>query len=181
MHSHGRSMPGGPAGNASWRGRRSLKWHGASVEGAPAIAADRRGDDRGFFARLFCERDFAAAGLASRFAQINKSRAARHGTLRRLHNCTMKYMANSCAHGFMTLKDKRKALYLVSAPYAPELERGLRFDDPWIGIRWPLQPVEMSAKDRPWPRFIPAAPEVQRLRGLCRPVGGTTGGQSCAS
>ena len=74
-----------------------------------------------------------------------------------------------------------EAFYLVSTRYAPELERGLRFDDPWIGIRWPIQPVEMSAKDRAWPRFNPVAPAVQRLRGRCGRVGGTTGGQSCAS
>jgi dTDP-4-dehydrorhamnose 3,5-epimerase len=95
-------------------------------------------------------------------------------------NRTMMYVPNGCAHGFVTPTDEVETLYLVSTPYAPELDRGLRFDDPWIGIRWPIQPVEMSAKDRAWPRFNPVAPEARRLRGLCGPVD-TTGGQSCAS
>lgn len=181
MQSHGRSMSGGSAGNASSRRRRSMKWHGTSVEGAPVIAPGRHCDDRGFVAKPFYEREFAAAGLASRFVQINKFLGARRGTLYGLHNCTMMYLPNGCAHGFMTLTDGIEARCLVSTPYAPELERGLQFDGSWIGIRWPIQPVEMSAKDRAWPRFNPVAPEVQRLRGRCGTVGGTTGGQSCAS
>ena len=49
------------------------------------IDLERRGDDRGFFARFFCEREFAAAGLKSRFVQINNSLTAKSGTLRGMH------------------------------------------------------------------------------------------------
>lgn len=43
------------------------------LEGAYQIELDKRGDDRGFFARVFCEMEFGAAGLGTRFAQINNS------------------------------------------------------------------------------------------------------------
>ena len=43
------------------------------LEGAFVIELDKREDERGFFARLFCEREFAAAGLDTRFVQINNS------------------------------------------------------------------------------------------------------------
>ena len=55
---------------------------------------------------------------------------------------------------------------LASAAYAPEQERGVRFDDPFFAINWPIAPVEMSDKDRSWPLFDPAYHAVERLRGL---------------
>lgn len=55
------------------------------LEGAYQIELDKRGDDRGFFARVFCEMEFGAAGLGTRFAQINNSLTLKKGTLRGLH------------------------------------------------------------------------------------------------
>jgi dTDP-4-dehydrorhamnose 3,5-epimerase len=55
------------------------------LRGAYLIDLDKRGDDRGFFARAFCEREFAAHGLATRFVQANDSLSARKGTLRGMH------------------------------------------------------------------------------------------------
>jgi dTDP-4-dehydrorhamnose 3,5-epimerase len=55
------------------------------LEGAHLVELDKRGDDRGFFARLFCEKEFGAAGLETRFVQINNSLTATKGTLRGLH------------------------------------------------------------------------------------------------
>ena len=52
------------------------------------------------------------------------------------------------AHGFVTLEPDTEALYLVIAPYAPATERGIRFDDPKFGIKWPVPPTELSDKDR---------------------------------
>lgn len=62
-----------------------------------------------------------------------------------------------CAHAFLTLTDDVEALYMVSAPYAPACERGLRFDDPFLSVDWPFQPLEMSEKDASWPPFEPPA------------------------
>src|SRR6516164_6939837 len=52
------------------------------LDGAFVIELDKREDDRGFFARAFCEREFAAAGLDARFVQINNSLSKDKGTLR---------------------------------------------------------------------------------------------------
>jgi dTDP-4-dehydrorhamnose 3,5-epimerase len=62
-----------------------VKFHPAPLEGAGTIEMDRRGDERGFFARIFCEHEFAQAGLASRFVQANNALSSRQGTLRGMH------------------------------------------------------------------------------------------------
>ena len=55
------------------------------IEGAYIIDLDKKGDDRGFFARLFCENEFAEAGLVRHFCQVNNSLSAKKGTLRGMH------------------------------------------------------------------------------------------------
>jgi dTDP-4-dehydrorhamnose 3,5-epimerase len=55
------------------------------LEGAVLIEPERRSDERGFFARIFCEEEFAAAGLETHFPQANASGNPRAGTLRGLH------------------------------------------------------------------------------------------------
>ncbi len=53
------------------------------------------------------------------------------------------------AHGFLTLEPETEVFYKVSAPYAPQHERSIRWNDPAIAIDWPLaggQPV-LKAKD----------------------------------
>jgi hypothetical protein len=59
----------------------------------------------------------------------------------------------------------RGALAAGGTP-APEEERGLRWNDPLVGIDWPERPAEMSEKDRTWPDFDPAFHGIERLRGL---------------
>ena len=58
------------------------------------------------------------------------------------------YVPEGFAHGFVTLEDDTEVTYKVSAPYSPEHDRSIRFDDPAIGIDWPLdgEPV-LSEKD----------------------------------
>ncbi len=53
-----------------------------------------------------------------------------------------------CAHGFLTLEPNSEALYMMSSPYAPELARGIRWDDPTLAIDWPASPAVISEKDR---------------------------------
>ena len=55
------------------------------VAGAYLIEIEKRGDERGFFARAFCEREFAGHGLETRIVQANNSLSARKGTLRGMH------------------------------------------------------------------------------------------------
>jgi dTDP-4-dehydrorhamnose 3,5-epimerase len=169
------------------------------VAGAYLIELEKRGDDRGFFARFFCEKEYQALGLDSRVVQINNSLSAQCGTLRGMHyqlpphaetkvvrclrgglydvildlragsptvgrwfgaeltseNRRMMYVPKGVAHGFLTLADDTEALYLVSDFYAPEHERGIRWDDPHFAISWPFAPVVLSDKDRSLPDFDP--------------------------
>ena len=62
-------------------------------------------------------------------------------------------MPKGFAHGFLTLVEDCEVQYKVSAPYSPEHDRSLRFDDPAIGIEWPDVGVafQLSAKDRDAP------------------------------
>jgi len=55
------------------------------LKGAYVIELDRREDERGFFARSFCEKEFAEHGLETRVAQCNVSFNRRKGTLRGMH------------------------------------------------------------------------------------------------
>lgn len=187
-----------------------MKFHETPIAGARLIEPERRGDERGFFARVFCRDEFEAAGLAAEFVQMNNSLSARRGTLRGLHyqlppnaevkvvrciggalfdvildlrpdsptagqwfgaeltehNRLMMYVPPGCAHAILTLTDEAEALYMVSAFYGPNEERGVRFDDPRFGIAWPIAPVEISAKDRSWPDFDPEFHGTARLRNL---------------
>jgi dTDP-4-dehydrorhamnose 3,5-epimerase len=55
------------------------------IPGCYLIELDRKNDDRGFFARSFCQKEFAQAGLVTEFVQNNISYNARKGTLRGMH------------------------------------------------------------------------------------------------
>lgn len=187
-----------------------MKFHKTPLEGAYLIELERRGDDRGFFARVFCEKEFGAAGLETRFAQINTSLSGKAGTLRGLHyqlppsaevkivraikgalwdcivdlragsatyarwfgaelnddNRLMMYVPRGFAHAILTLSDDVEAFYLVSEFYAPQSERGVRWNDPAIGVEWPREPVEISDKDRSWPDLDPKFHGMEAMRGL---------------
>ena len=62
-----------------------MKFHPTPLRDAYTIDLERRGDDRGFFARVFCEKEFSQAGLEPKFVQVNKSLSAKKGTLRGMH------------------------------------------------------------------------------------------------
>jgi len=66
-------------------------------------------------------------------------------------NGRMLLVPEGCAHGALSLEDDTEIYYLTSATYAPKCVRGLRFDDPAIGIRWPIDVGVVSAQDRQWP------------------------------
>jgi dTDP-4-dehydrorhamnose 3,5-epimerase len=61
------------------------------------------------------------------------------------------YVPEGFAHGFLTLVDDTTAYYAVSHPYQPAAERGLRYDDPAVGIVWPRDVDLLSHKDATWP------------------------------
>lgn len=65
-----------------------------------------------------------------------------------------------CAHGYQALTDGAEVLYVTTNFYARESERGLRPDDPALGINWPLPITEISEKDAAWPDFSPQPPSL---------------------
>jgi dTDP-4-dehydrorhamnose 3,5-epimerase len=62
-------------------------------------------------------------------------------------NARMLVIPEGCAHGFQVLEDNSEILYLHSAPYIPEAEGGVLYDDPRLGIRWPLPVADVSVRD----------------------------------
>lgn len=67
-----------------------------------------------------------------------------------VENHYMLYIPEGCAHGYQTLLDDTEVFYLVSQPYAPGAEQGIRFDDPAFRIQWPIEIRSISEKDRNW-------------------------------
>lgn len=68
------------------------------------------------------------------------------------------------AHAFLTLEPDVEVLYKVSAPYSPECDRGVRWNDPAIGVAWPLEPGQqpvLSAKDAAAPLLADIASTIQ--------------------
>jgi dTDP-4-dehydrorhamnose 3,5-epimerase len=168
--------------------------------GAYLIDLEKRGDERGFFARAFCAREFADHQLVGNMVQANNSLSSQKGTLRGMHyqlapkaetklvrclrgalhdvildirpgsptfgqsfgadltadNRRMMYVPRGFAHGFITLTDDAEAYYLVDEFYAPECERGIRWNDSRFSIQWPIQPVVISEKDQKFRDFEPA-------------------------
>lgn len=172
-----------------------MKFEETELPGAFVIELEPLRDERGFFARAWCAKEFESAGLTTVHAQTNFSYNGRAGTLRGLHyqlppheevklvrcirgsiydvivdlregsstygrwvgvelsagNRRMLYVPAGFAHAFQTLEDDTEVLYQVNEFYTPGAERGLRFDDPAIGIRWPREVSVISEKDASWP------------------------------
>jgi dTDP-4-dehydrorhamnose 3,5-epimerase len=66
-------------------------------------------------------------------------------------NRTALYVPAMCAHGFQTLADDTDVTYQVGDYYRPGHERGIAYDDPAVGIEWPLPVSVITEKDRGWP------------------------------
>ena len=176
------------------------------LKGAFVVDLERREDARGFFARAFCQREFAGHGLNPTVAQVNLSHNLRKGTVRGMHfqyppHAEVKvvracrgaildvivdlrpesptflqhvgvelsgesgralYVPERFGHGYQSLHDGAEVLYLVSEFYTPASDGGLSPFDPRLGITWPLEVTEISAKDAGWKRLDEALDEVRR-------------------
>lgn len=80
------------------------------------------------------------------------------------HAMRMLYIPEGFAHGFQTLADDTEANYMVSAPYNRAASRGVRYDDPRIGIDWPLPVSRISVQDQTWPLLDPSTAGASGLR-----------------
>ena len=176
-----------------------MRFTASEVGDTVIVDIEEHVDGRGLFARTFCENEFAAAGLPTRFVQSSVSFNTRRGTLRGLHyqvppkaegklvRCTRGaiydvvvdlrsqsatflrwigveltaenrralYVPPGCAHGFQTLTDDAEVLYLMTEFYAPEMARGVRWNDRIFGVEWPLADPTLSDRDASYPDFRP--------------------------
>ena len=170
-------------------------FHETKLKGAFIVDLDKKDDDRGFFARAFCSREFEEHGLRPQVVQANMSYNHKKGAVRGMHyqvspasepkfircisgaiwdviidmrpdsptylqhigvelsaeNRRAIYVPDMFAHGNQALTDGAELLYLVGELYTAGCERGVRFDDPVIGIEWPLPVTVISEKDQSWP------------------------------
>jgi dTDP-4-dehydrorhamnose 3,5-epimerase len=78
-----------------------------------------------------------------------------HGVELSAANRTMLYVPRGFAHGYQALTDDCEVLYLVTEFYTPGAERGLRWNDPAIGIRWPIADPILSPKDAVHEDYVP--------------------------
>lgn len=60
------------------------------------------------------------------------------------------FIPEMCAAGALSLTDDAETFYLVSAYHDRDLERGIRYDDPAVRIKWPIAITTVSEKDRSW-------------------------------
>ena len=70
----------------------------------------------------------------------------------------MMYVPPGFAHGFVVLSDVADFLYKCTDYYHPQSEQGILWNDPQIGIQWPITEVQLSDKDKNNPQ-LSAQPE----------------------
>lgn len=63
------------------------------------------------------------------------------------------FIPRGFAHGFITLCDNVEVQYKADNYYAPDCDGNIRWDDPDIGVKWPIEPVILSDKDKNAPRL----------------------------
>ena len=172
-----------------------MKFEPTPLKDAWIITLEPILDDRGYFSRTFCRKEFEEHGIPAPVAQCNVSFNAQAGTMRGMHfqrepavesklvrcirgslydvivdlrrdsptylqnfgikltreNLKALYIPGNFAHGFLTLESNTEVFYMMDEFYAPGCEGGLRFDDPELGIEWPMLPKVTSENDRSWP------------------------------
>lgn len=172
-----------------------MKFSTTTLPGVWLIELELREDPRGFLARTYCDQEFGAHGLNTRWPQCNLTLTRERGMIRGMHfqadpkpeiklircaagaiydvlvdvrrdsptfgrwegfelsgaNRRQLYVPGGLAHGFQCLTDNCEVFYMMSESYVPELARGLRWNDPAVGICWPIAEPQLSERDRGLP------------------------------
>jgi dTDP-4-dehydrorhamnose 3,5-epimerase len=180
------------------------------LHGAYVIDIDCKEDERGFFARAFCQKEFEAHGLTTIIAQANVAFNHKKGTLRGMHfqyppaaetklvRCTRGaildiivdlrpesatylqhiavelteanhralYVPERFAHGYQVLRDGTETSYQVGEFYTPSAEGGLLYNDPRLGLAWPLPVTVISEKDQRFGLLDEIEPALQQRMRL---------------
>lgn len=174
------------------------------LEDAFVIEPELVTDNRGIFARVFCQRELQSTLHGKNIVQINHSMTRQKGAIRGMHfqyppkveskmvkclhgsvfdviidlrqgsstflkwhgeilsdeNMKMMYLPEVFAHGFQTLEENCELIYLHTEFYSPEHEGGVRYDDPKIGIKWPLGITDISERDEKHPLLSEGFPGI---------------------
>ena len=69
-------------------------------------------------------------------------------------NHRMLYIPENMAHGFQTLEDDTEVFYQMSQMFSAEHARGVRWNDPALGIEWPADERIITERDRNYPDFV---------------------------
>jgi len=167
------------------------------LKGSYVIDPTVHEDDRGWFGRFYCKKDFKEIGHEKEWVQMNHSSTKKKGSIRGMHfqlspfkeiklvkcvagavfdviidvrkgsptflkwfaqelsafNRKMLYIPEGFAHGFQTLTDDCDLIYLHSEYYVPNVEGGIRYNDPKLNIEWPLIPTVISERDSSHPHL----------------------------
>ncbi|HKO47530.1 MAG TPA: dTDP-4-dehydrorhamnose 3,5-epimerase [Polyangiaceae bacterium] len=180
------------------------------LKGAFILDLERREDNRGFFARAFCQNEFTEHGLKPVIAQANVAFNRLKGTVRGMHfqylpaaetklvratrgaildiivdlrpesptflqhvsvelsadNGRSLYVPERFAHGYQALEDATETSYQVGEFYTPGVEGGLMYNDPTLGLSWPLPMTVISDKDNVWKPFLEIQAELKQRMAL---------------
>ena len=85
------------------------------------------------------------------------------------------YVPPGCAHGYLVLSDTSHVEYKCTALYDRPDEIGLAWDDPEVGIEWPLGTPLVNERDGTWPRLAELRPRLAPYRGLIGKAGSEPG------
>jgi len=77
-------------------------------------------------------------------------------------NCRALYVPERFAHGYQVLRDDTETSYQVGEFYTPGSEGGLLYNDPRLGLEWPLAVSVISDKDQTWKRLEEQEKEIKR-------------------
>jgi dTDP-4-dehydrorhamnose 3,5-epimerase len=76
------------------------------------------------------------------------------------------YVPKRFAHGFLTLDDETELAYLIGASHTPNAEGGLRYDDPMLGLNWPLPISVISERDTAWKPIVEIEGDLKSRMGI---------------
>lgn len=180
------------------------------LKGAYVIEIEPKEDERGFFARTFCQKEFQHYGLKPMIAQTNLAFNNKKGTLRGMHfqyppaaetklvrcirgaildiivdlrpesetylqhisvelnedNYLSLYVPERFAHGYQVLQDNTETSYQVGEFYTPDTEGGLMYNDPDLGLEWPLPISVISDKDQKFRLLKDIEPELKQKMSI---------------
>ena len=175
-----------------------MKVSESKIPGLLFLELEMHADERGFFARNYCEDSIKMAGGFSEVAQANISFNREKGTVRGFHfqfngheeaktvtvyKGSLHYkvldlrkdsptylqsdsfeisalsgvvqVPKGCAPAFQTLEDDTLLHYYVSNRYSKENESGIRYNDSFFNLNWPLEVTIVSERDNSFPNFNP--------------------------